>query len=194
MFFRRRLPHQFNFEERIANLKEFHFETKRDAPGRVRVTRNGCGAVIEDAGGGKVTIGKAGVLIGDETGMLVSRGYQMFLRTPSGREIPALAKHLHALHDFDEDLREGLGLTSLYNLSLGTTSDEHLYDRVVDRATKARIRGRGKRRLRASHSYKIIFNRFSGRKGPARSIDSKSVASARLNGVVKLSSSGMHRR
>ena len=26
-----------------------------------------------------------------------------------------------------------LGLPSLYNLSLGTTSDEHLYDRVEDR-------------------------------------------------------------
>ena len=64
---------------------------------------------------------------------VVSRGYQMFLRTPSGKEIPALADQLKKLHAFDEDLREGLGLTSLYNLSLGTTSDDHLYDRVEDR-------------------------------------------------------------
>jgi hypothetical protein len=40
----------------------------------------------------------------------------------------------------DEDLREGLGLTSLYNLSLGTTSEEHLYDRVVDRDKGAAAR------------------------------------------------------
>jgi len=133
MFFRRTIPHTPTFDERIANLKEFKFETKRESSGRVRVTREGCGATLEDAGNGVVKIGKAGVLIGEEIGMLVSRGYQMFLRTPSGKEVPALADHLHNLHDFDEDLREGLGLTSLYNLSLGTTSDEHLYDRVEER-------------------------------------------------------------
>jgi hypothetical protein len=133
MFFRRVLPHKFTFDERIANVKELKFETKRESPGRVLVTRDGCGAMVEDGGDGNVGIGKAGVLIGSEIGMLVSRGYQMFLRTPSGRELPALAPHLTKLHAFDEDLREGLGLTSLYNLSLGTTSEEHLYDRLEDR-------------------------------------------------------------
>lgn len=133
MFFRRATPHQFTFEERIANLKTLKFETARESSGRVRVTRGGCGAVLEDLNNGDVKIGKAGVLIGDEIALLVNRGYQMFLRTPSGREVPALASHLQALHNFDEDLREGLGLTSLYNLSLGTTTDEHLYDRVEDR-------------------------------------------------------------
>jgi hypothetical protein len=133
MFFRRPTPHVPTFDDRLANLKEFKFDSKRESSGPVRVTRGGCGAIVEDTGNGTVKIGKAGVLIGDEIGMLVSRGYQMFLRTPSGREIPALATHLHKLHDFDEDLREALGLTSLYNLSLGTTSDEHLYDRVEDR-------------------------------------------------------------
>jgi len=132
MFFRREKPHQPTFDERIAGLSELKFKTERESPTRVRVTRGGCAAIVENVDGG-VKIGKAGVLIGDEIGMLVNRGYQMFLRTPSGREIPALASHLHALHDFDEDLREGLGLTSLYNLSLGTISDEHLYDRVEDR-------------------------------------------------------------
>ncbi len=92
-----------------------------------------CGAILEDLGDGNVKIGKAGVWVGAELAMLVNRGYQMFLHTPSGREVPALASHLHALHAFDEDLREGLGLTSLYNVSLGTTTDEHLYDRVEDR-------------------------------------------------------------
>src|SRR5207249_7009111 len=45
-------------------------------------------------------------------------------------DLPAQASHLKVLHAFDEDLREGLSLISLYNLSLGTTSDDHLYDRV----------------------------------------------------------------
>ena len=133
MFFRRTPPHTPTFDERIANLAQLGFEARRESGGRLRATRGGCGAIIEDGGSGAVKIGKAGVLVGEEIAMVVSRGYQMFLRTPSGREIPALAGHLHKLHDFDEDLREALGVTSLYNLSLGTTSDEHLYDRVEAR-------------------------------------------------------------
>ncbi len=133
MFFRRETVPVPKFEERIANLKNYKFDTKLEGQGKARVTRGGCGAIIEDKGNGKVEIGKAGVLIGDEIGFLISRGYQMFIHTPSGKEVPALAKHLHELHEFDEDLREALGLTSLYNVSLGTTTEEHLYDRVEDR-------------------------------------------------------------
>ncbi len=133
MFFRRATPRQFDFEERLQSLKEAGFDVQKEGTGGARVTRGGCGAILEDDGAGKVKIGKAGVLIGNEIGMLVSRGYQMFLRTPAGREVPAQASHLHKLHAFDEDLREVLGLTSLYNVALGTTTDEHLYDRVEDR-------------------------------------------------------------
>ncbi len=139
MFFRRQRPLELTFEDRIANLKQFGFESVRQSADKVRVARGGCGAIVEKAGGGKVKIGKAGVLMGDEIAMLISGGYQMFLRTPSGREAPALASHLKALHAFDEDLREALGLTSLYNLSLGTTSDEHLYDRIENRDRGATV-------------------------------------------------------
>ena len=132
MFFRNQKPHEWTFEERLANLKQFGFGVGRQSAGAL-VTRDGCGAIVEDLGGGTVKVGKAGVLLGEEIASLVSRGYQMFLRTPSGKEIPALADQLKKLHAFDEDLREGLGLTSLYNLSLGTTADDHLYDRVEDR-------------------------------------------------------------
>ncbi len=132
MFFRNQKPHQWTFDERLGNLKQFHFEVQRQGAGAL-VTRDGSGAMVEDLGNGQVKVDKAGVLVGGEIAKLVSRGYQMFLRTPSGKEVPALADHLKKLHAFDEDLREGLGLTSLYNLSLGTTSDDHLYDRVEDR-------------------------------------------------------------
>ena len=57
----------------------------------------------------------------------------MFWKSPNGRTAPALSTHLKALHAFEEDLKEGLGLPSLYNESLGTTSDLHLYDRVQHR-------------------------------------------------------------
>jgi hypothetical protein len=135
MFFRRETPKTPTFDERIENLKQFGFNVTKEGS-RARVTRNGCGAIVEDLGGGKVRVGKAGVLVGNEIAMLVHGGYQMFLRTPSGIELPALARNLKQLHAFDEDLREGLGLTSLYNLSLGTTADEHIYDRVQDRDTR----------------------------------------------------------
>lgn len=133
MFFRRDKVHQSTFEDRLANLKQYGFQSVVQSTGVARVTRDGYGAIIDSLGDGKVKIGKAGVLVGNEIGELVNLGYQMIVRTPSGVELPALASHLTRLHDFDEDLREGLGLTSLYNLSLGTTTDEHLYDRVVDR-------------------------------------------------------------
>jgi hypothetical protein len=133
MFFRNEKLKVPTFEERIAKLKQFGFTSVPESGNRCRVTRDGCGAVIEDQGGGKVAIGKPGILLGNDIAELVNAGYQMFLRTPSGQEAPALAPHLKTLHAFDEDLREGLGLTSLYNLSLGTTSDAHMYDRVTDR-------------------------------------------------------------
>jgi hypothetical protein len=132
MFFRREKPHVTTFEERLACLKQAGFETRPAPGGGVIATQGGCAAVITPKGD-TVNIGKAGVLVDNEIAMLVHGGYQMFLRTPSGRDLPAQASHLKALHAFDEDLREALGLTSLYNLSLGTTCDDHLYDRVEDR-------------------------------------------------------------
>ena len=133
MFFRNRTPKVPAFDERIAGLREFGFATAPEPGGGTRVTRDGCGAVVKDLGAGKVAISKAGVLLGNEIALLVNLGYQMILRAPSGKEAPALSTHLTKLHAFEEDLREGLGLTSLYNVALGTTSDEHLYDRVVAR-------------------------------------------------------------
>jgi len=73
------------------------------------------------------------LMIGSEIGLLVNGGYQMFWRTPTSHRVPAQAPQLKALHNFQEDLREALGLPSLYNESLGTTSDLHLYDRVEHR-------------------------------------------------------------
>ena len=132
MFFRNVKPHQATFDERIGSLKSAGFETSRDSHG-VKVTRGGCAAILTDASEGKVAIGKSGVAVRDEVAVLVHGGYQMFFRTPSGKELPALAPQLKALHAFDEDLREALGLTSLYNESLGSTCEDHLYDRVEDR-------------------------------------------------------------
>jgi hypothetical protein len=63
---------------------------------------------------------------------LVDRGYQKFFKT-SKLEIPATADQLRSLHEFSEELKEAMGATSLYNESLGTTSDVYEYDRVKGR-------------------------------------------------------------
>jgi hypothetical protein len=132
MFFRNAKPKQWTFDDRVADLTRVGFSVSRGG-GPALVTRGGFGASIEDRGNGDVALGKSGVMVGKEIAVLTSEGFQMFLRTPSGVELPAQASHLKGLHAFDEDLREALGLTSLYNQGLGTTSQAHMYDRVEDR-------------------------------------------------------------
>jgi hypothetical protein len=72
-----------------------------------------------------------GVVINGEIATLLSAGYQMFLVTPNGKRFPAQAEQLKALHEFEMDIKEALGLVDLYNTSLGTTSRDHEYDRVT---------------------------------------------------------------
>jgi hypothetical protein len=133
MFFRRETPREPSFAERIESLKKFGLTANILSSGRAQVSRAGIGATIEDRPGQHPHVNKAGLIVGDEIGALVNGGYQMFWRTPGGKRVPALATQLKFLHNFEEDLKEGLGLPSLYNQSLGTTSDLHLYDRVEHR-------------------------------------------------------------
>jgi hypothetical protein len=65
-------------------------------------------------------------------GRLLDRGYQKFIKT-SQFEQPASASQLHAIHTFQEELTQLTGGTSLYNVSLGTTSDIYQYDRLQGR-------------------------------------------------------------
>jgi hypothetical protein len=138
MFFRREKPRQVTFEERLQKLRESGFAVESLGSGKARVSRSGFAAMLEDKGTDAPLVGRAGVVVGNEIGYMVHGGFQMFFVTPSGRKLPALAEHLRALHDFQEDLRESLGLISLYNTSLGTIADRHLYDRVEDRDAGAR--------------------------------------------------------
>jgi len=97
------------------------------------VSRDGFAIDLKDNAGVPQPVAPAGITMRDEIGSLVDGGYQKFFRTPSGKKKPALADDLKGLHGFEEDVREGLGLTSLYNESLGTVSTFYLYDRVKDR-------------------------------------------------------------
>ena len=133
MFFRRVTPREPGFKERLETLRSLGFTVNFLNAGHARVSRDEIGAIVEDRSGQRPHVNRAGFIIGDEIGLLVNAGYQMFWRTPSGKRVPAQAPQLKALHAFEEDLKEGLGLPSLYNQSLGTTSDLHLYDRVEHR-------------------------------------------------------------
>jgi hypothetical protein len=133
MFFRRETPKTLSFSDRIDNLRKLGFTATSLSGGLVRVSRGECAVDLREQNGMAAPVSPAGILMGDEIGALVDGGFQKFFRTPSGKKKPALAEELKALHDFEEDAREGVGQPSLYNESLGTVSTFYLYDRVKDR-------------------------------------------------------------
>src|ERR1700722_7594144 len=126
---------QRTYEDAVAWLKEHGFDLI-EAPGattRVFLKKYNCSAAIQKTDDGGVKIfAYPGYMIGSEISKLVNKGYQKFLKT-SKTEVPASADHLRALQQFSEELKEALGIPSLYNESLGTVSDSYQYDRVKDR-------------------------------------------------------------
>ncbi len=109
-----------------------HDGAKR-TPNAVQVRKYGCAAEIAAAPDGTVEIlARPGWLLNGEIARLLDRGYQKFIKT-SKLEIPATADHLRAIHEFNEELNEAIGATSLYNQALGTTSNVYHYDRVKGR-------------------------------------------------------------
>src|SRR3982074_1689949 len=123
------------WEEALTWLRDHGFDLL-EAPGtqsRVFLKKLGVSCAIEKNGADGVKIfAYPGYLVSGEIAKLVNKGYQQFLKT-SKTEVAATADHLKALHQFSEELKEALGLQSLYNESLGTTSTSYQYDRVVDR-------------------------------------------------------------
>ncbi len=126
---------QRSYEDALNWLRDHGFDLI-EAPGtqgRVFLKKYNCSAAIQKNGDDGVKIfAYPGYLIGSEISKLVNRGYQQFLKTAK-TEVPATADHLKALQQFSEELKEGLGLPSLYNESLGTVSDAYQYDRIEDR-------------------------------------------------------------
>lgn len=129
MFFRRQTPSTPTLESRLEALRKLGFSIEPLAGARVRALRAGCAAVLEE---GRV-VERPGVLVNGAIATLVDGGFQKFLQIPGGTRRPALAADLRAVHEFQEDLRQALGLTTLYNESLGTVSNSYVYDRVKDR-------------------------------------------------------------
>jgi hypothetical protein len=142
------------YDEAIAWLRDHGFDIL-EAPGvqdRVFVKKYNCSAAIEKTGGGVRIFAYPGYLIGGEIAKLVNRGYQQFFKTTK-TELPATADQLTALHQFTEELKEAIGAPSLYNESLGTVSENYVYDRVetrdepaASRPSKPWEKAKGKRR------------------------------------------------
>ncbi len=126
---------QRSYEDAVTWLRDHGFDLI-EAPrtqNRVFLRKYNVSAAIQKNGSDGVKIfAYPGYLIGSEISKLVNKGYQQFLKT-SKTEVPATADHLKALHQFAEELKEALGLPSLYNESLGTVSESYQYDRIEDR-------------------------------------------------------------
>lgn len=123
------------FDETLDVLRSHGFTVAPFAApaGSMMVSKNGVAAVLAPAPTASAAFAvRPGILIKGEIARLVDRGYQKFLAT-AHHELPASAAQLHAIHHFGEELKDLTGGISLYNESLGTTSDLYLYDRLKGR-------------------------------------------------------------
>jgi hypothetical protein len=134
--------HFLKFDEVLSMLRTLGFDvqTSSGVANQVAVRKYGAGAVLAQAAQGKekypvpsVTwVHKPGFVVVGEVAILLDKGNQKFWKS-SKSELPATADSLKAVHRFAEELREVIGEPSLYNESLGTTSDSYHYDRVKGR-------------------------------------------------------------
>jgi hypothetical protein len=137
--------HFLNFDEVLSGLRTSGFDVAQ-VPGvanQILVRKYGAGAILAQAGepaGAEKKLPhiavtwkeRPGYLVRGAVAILLDRGFQKFWKAGS-LEVPALAESLQAVHRFAEELREVVGEPSLYNESLGTTSDSYLYDRLKGR-------------------------------------------------------------
>lgn len=130
-----------NFDQTLELLRSHGFEVAPypGVDGGVLVSKEGVGAMLvaaprtKDADSVAVAyVVHPGMLVRGEVARLLDRGYQKFIKT-SQYEIPASASQLQAVHTFSEELKQLIGEVSLYNESLGTTSDVYRYDRLMGR-------------------------------------------------------------
>ena len=131
-----------SFDQALEALRAHGFDVSafKDVQGGMLVSKSGVAAVVVPArnnGSGPVAFAEhPGILVRGEVARLLDRGYQKFIKT-SQYELPATAAQLHAIHAFSEELTQLTGGISLYNESLGTTSDVYEYDRLRGREDEA---------------------------------------------------------
>jgi hypothetical protein len=140
-----------NFDQTLDLLRNQGFEVKPLEQGRALVAKYGAAAVLAPGKDTPVAFAvRPGLVVQGEVARLVDRGYQKFIKS-SKYELPATAAQLHAIHAFGEELKELAGGISLYNESLGTTSDSYLYDRVDGREETPQAKAKRPWELAGSH-------------------------------------------
>ena len=143
MFFKKKTEKR-SFNDVLTSLgtQKFDVAAGSGGAGTYRVSKYGVAAEIAPSAAASEKIipwpapaeitARAGVVLNGLIATLVDKGYQKFLK--AGKlEIVATADHLRSIHKFSEELDEATGATTLYNESLGTTSDTYVYDRVAGR-------------------------------------------------------------
>jgi hypothetical protein len=114
----------------------FQVVTPGNAPASIEVKKNSCTWVVERrADGTWAPSGPPRFTVRGLNCELEDRGYQKFWYA-DGRRFPIRKTDLQTLHRFEEEVRGVLGLTSLYNQSLGTISARTVYDRLTGRPDK----------------------------------------------------------
>ena len=135
-------PVRATFEQCMGTLRERGFVVSpfNGTSNGMLVSKYNAAAVLVAAaspeGGPATFFERPGILVRGQIARLLDRGYQKFIRTPEF-ELPATAAQLHAIHQFQEELTQAIGGISLYNQSLGTTSDVYEYDRLRGREQDA---------------------------------------------------------
>jgi hypothetical protein len=131
-------PARPTFDQCMGTLRERGFEVSsiKGTAGGMLAAKYGAAAVLVPAadndGGSASFAERPGILVRGEIARLLDRGYQKFIKTAQF-ELPATAGQLQAIHQFQEELTQAIGGISLYNESLGTTSDLYEYDRLSGR-------------------------------------------------------------
>jgi hypothetical protein len=102
--------------------------------GVMRVEKYDCGAEFRSMPDGRyqMTVLPTLMLQG-QFASLWDAGYQKFFITDDRRKVPALAKQLQQMRQFNEELRSALGVPTYYNEALGSTCQITTYDRVSGR-------------------------------------------------------------
>jgi hypothetical protein len=133
--------HYLSFDEVQSSLRTLGFDvqTVSGVANQILVRKYGAGAILIQAPVDKKVPESAvkwrerpGHIVAGEVATLLDKGYQKFWKS-TRLEVPATAESLQGVHRFAEELREVVGDPSLYNESLGTTSDSYQYDRVKGR-------------------------------------------------------------
>ena len=149
-------PVRPTFDQCMGTLRERGFDVSsyQETPNGTLVSKYGAAAVLVPAanleGGPATFVERPGILIRGHIARLLDRGYQKFIKT-SEFELPATSAQLHAIHQFQEELIQAIGGISLYNESLGTTSDIYEYDRLRGREQDVESIGRRPWELTQDH-------------------------------------------